>query len=406
MSPRLATSTLILVASQAIYNGGMAVEVILMRRWFGDCEMINYFYVLSLVSLFEVGVHWGSQYMVNREAVARFADLNTRLPGLFAASLLTILFVFLLVAGLEGPVLAVIGCSALVRAASTLLGAICIGRGHIAPPATARVLSSLAGLGGLLVFVRPEPTLARLAVVIGVATLAYVAPLVIASYRLGVHLMTRPALWPAIWRQLADQLWPYLLLFFCGQLLYRVDPSLLKWMNAEVMVADYVMAFKWIEGLFFLPYVVASAAIPTLVKAARDIGPTAANQTLIRVAVSLTAGTFAVSVGLLYVGEPLLLWLIGPKFEPSVPLFRMFAWLLPVHSLGVFFSAALVAHGCERRLLIVTGVAAALGLAVKVPGFVIGGIDVFSVGVYAGLMFHALGCGVLLWRRPPDPHPA
>jgi hypothetical protein len=84
----------------------------------------------------------------------------------------------------------------------------------------------------------------------------------------------------------------------------------------------------------------------------------------------------------------------------------MFAWLLPVHSLGVFFSAALVAHGCERRLLIVTGVAAALGLAVKVPGFVIGGIDVFSVGVYAGLMFHALGCGVLLWRRPPDPHPA
>ena len=147
MSPRLATSTLILVASQAIYNGGMAVEVILMRRWFGDCEMINYFYVLSLVSLFEVGVHWGSQYMVNREAVARFADLNTRLPGLFAASLLTILFVFLLVAGLEGPVLAVIGCSALVRAASTLLGAICIGRGHIAPPAAARVLSSLAGLG-------------------------------------------------------------------------------------------------------------------------------------------------------------------------------------------------------------------------------------------------------------------
>ncbi len=405
MSPRLATSTLILVASQAVYNGGMAVEVILLRRWFGDYELGSYFYALGLASLFEVGVHWGSQYMVNREAVARFDDLNSRLPGLFAASLLTILFVLLLLTGMRGPALAVIACSALVRAASTLLGAICIGRGRIGPPATARILSSLTGLGGLLLFVRPEPTMTRLAVVIGLATLAYVAPLVVASHRLGVRLVTRPAAWPAIWRQLAVRLWPFLLLFFCGQLLYRVDPVVLTWMGSEALVARYGMAFKWIEGLFFLPYVVASAAIPALVKAARDLRPAAANRTLLRVAGALLAGTFSVSLGLLFVGEPLLLWLMGTSFEPSVPLFRVFAWLLPIHSLGVFFSAALVAHGCERRLLLITAVAAALGLAIKVPGFAVGGIDLFSVGVYAGLIVHALGCALLLWRRPPTPGP-
>ena len=72
----------------------------------------------------------------------------------------------------------------------------------------------------------------------------------------------------------------------------------------------------------------------------------------------------------------------------------------------MFFSAALVAHGCERRLIIITAVAAALGLAIKIPGFVAGGIDLFSVGVYAGVIFHALGCAMALWRRQPTPDPA
>ena len=402
MSPRFATSTLILVATQAIYNGGMAVEVILLGRWFERPDLASYFYVLSLASWFEVGVHWGSQYMVNREAAARFADLNARLPGLFAASMLTILFVLLLVTGVEGPALAIIACSALTRAASTLLGAICIGRGHIGPPALARALSSLTGLGGMLLVVRPEPSLERLAVVIGAATLAYVAPLVIASRRLGVHLTTRPHLWPAIWRQLAVRLWPFLLLFFCGQLLYRIDLSVLRWLGGEaLLVARYGLAFKWIEGLFFLPYVVASASIPLLVRTSRELGRDAANRALLRIGSALTVGTFTLSLGLLFGGEPLLMWLMPVNFEPSVPLFRLFAWLLPIHSLGVFFSAALVAHGCERRLLVITAFAAVVGLAIKIPGFLLQGVDLFSAGVFAGLILHALGCGVALWRRLP-----
>ena len=378
-----------------------------MGRWFGSFELASYFYALSFASWFEVGVHWGSQYMVNREAAARFDELNMRLPGLFAASLLTILFVVLLVAGIRGPALAIIAGCALTRAASTLLGAISIGRGHITPPAVARILSSLTGLGGLLLLVRPEPTLARLAVVIAAATIAYVAPLVICSHRLGVHLITGPRLWPAIWRQLAGRLWPFLLLFFCGQLLYRVDISVLEWMGGSAsLVAHYGLAFKWIEGLFFLPYVVASAAIPVLVRTSRDQSLAAAHRTLLRIAAALLAGAFTVTLGLLFVGEPLLLWLMGSNFAGSVPLYRLFAWLLPIHSLGVFFAAALVANGLERRLLVITAMAAVLGLAIKVPGFLLQGVDLFSIGVFAGLILHTIGCAVVLWRHAPAGDPA
>lgn len=374
-----------------------------MRRWFESMDF--YFYALSLASWFEVGVHWGSQYMVNREAAARFDRLNARLPGLFAASTLTLLFVFALITGLESVVVAIIGCSALARAASTLLGAICIGRGHILAPTVARILAAVVGLGGMVLWVRPEPTKERLALVIGAATIAYVAPLVVGSLRLGVRLVGAPAAWPAIWRQLATGLWPFFLLFFCGQLFYRVDPSLLEWMGPEGLVTRYGLAFKWIEGLFFLPYVVASAAIPALIRSARDGGRAAANRTLVRFAVALTAGTLATSVALLVVGQPLLLWLMGDGFAPSVPLFRWFAWLLPIHSLGVFFSAALVAQGREKLLLAITAATAMIGFLIKVPGFALVGIDAFSVGVYAGLSLHAVACAVALWRQPLEPVP-
>lgn len=378
----------------------MAVEVILMGNWFSQGQLGLYFYAIGLASLFEVGVHWGGQYMVNREAAARFDELNARLPALFASTVGTVVAVAAVVTSVHGVALAVFAGGALLRAASTLLGAICIGRGRIVPPALARVFSAAIGVGGLLLIVRPDPTLPRLAIVIALATLGYMLPLVVASHRLGVRLLRSPATLPALWRDLAGQLWPFLLLFFCGQLFYRVDASLLKWLADADLVGRYGLAFKWIEGLFFLPYVVASAAIPALVRASREQGTDAAHRMILRVAGALSLGTLAVTVGLLVVGEPLLLWLVGANFEASVPLYRVFAWLLPIHSLGVFFAAALVTQHRERRVLLICAIAATIGLSIKIPGFVISGIDGFSIGVFAGVIVHTLGCGWSLWRRP------
>ena len=273
--------------------------------------------------------------------------------------------------------------------------------GRIAAPAAARVLSAAVGVGGLWLYVQPEPTLARLAVVITLATVGYVLPLVVGSSALGVRLLTVPARWLSIWRDLARQLWPFMLLFSCSQLLFRVDPSLLEWMGGEPgLLTRYGLAFKWVEGLFFLPYVVASAAIPALVAAARDLGHAAAHRILLRVAAALAAGTIATSAGLLVVGEPVLVLLVGANFEPSIPLYRVFCWLLPIHSLGVFFAAGLIAQGAERRVLAITVLAAIVGLAVKIIGFTTVGVDLFAAGVFAGVVVHVFGCGLSLWRQP------
>lgn len=371
-----------------------------MGRWFDDRGLAPYFVAIGLASLFEVGVHWGSQYMVNREAAARFEHLNERLGSLFASSLITTLLVFALLAATRGVALAAIAACVLLRAGSTLLGGICIGRGHIGPPTVARLLSAILGVGAFLLVVRPSPSMERLAVALGVATVAYVGPLVIGSARLGVRLLSPPSAWMPMWRDLAGRLWPFFLLFFCGQLLYRVDAPLLEHLTDTDTVGRYSYAFKWIEGVFFLPYVVASAAIPLLVRTARDVGAEAARRVLARIAGVLAAGTLAVSLGLLVVGEPLLTWVVGDTFVTSARLYRLFVWLLPVHSLGIFFAAALVTQGRERQVLTITVSAAAAGLASKLVGFHVAGLDGFSLGLLAGILVHAAGCGGALWRRP------
>jgi O-antigen/teichoic acid export membrane protein len=400
MSRRLATSTLGLVGSQALYNGGLAIEFVLIVNWFGDIGQGSYSYALALAGLFEVGVHWGSQHLVNRDAAARFEDLKERLPGLFAASILTIACVVVAIDALHGPALATIAGAALVRAGAMLLGAICIGRGNIVAPAVARILSPLLALLVMWFVVRPDPTLPKLALATVAATIGYAGPLWIAVRRLGLPRPAGPSDWWPAWRKLAGILWPYLLLFFLSQLLFRVDGAVLKWLADEVLVARYMRAFKWIEGLFFLPHVVASAAIPVLVAASQN-KEQSQGRILLQVAIVLALGLTVVSGALLVVAPPILELLLGAGFAESKPLFEALVWTLPVHGLGIYLAAALITQRLERSLLSVVVIAAMVGISAKLVGYSLGGPPLFIGGLYLGLIVHTLGCAWCLWRRRP-----
>jgi O-antigen/teichoic acid export membrane protein len=403
MSRRLATSTLFLVGSQAMYNGGLAVEFALIVSWFDDTSQGSYSIALGLASLFEVGVHWGSQHLVNREAAARFDTLKERLPSLFAASLLTILCVGTAITGVYGWPMAVIAVAALTRAGAMLLGAICIGRGEILAPVTARILSPVLALGVMLVWVRNDPTLVGLALVTVAATLGYAGPVWVATQKLGLRGPARPSRWISGWRQLAGDVWPYLVLFFFGQLLFRSDSVLLKWLADEAHVAHYMRAFKWIEGLFFLPHVVASAAIPALVAAGDSDDPKAQKRTLLQVAVVLGCALSLVAVGLHLLGPAILSLFLGEAVADSRALFVTLVWVVPIHGLGIYLAAALVTRRQERALLGIVVVASLCGLTAKVIGFALMGTTAFVWGLYLGLLVHVLGCAWCLWRRLDSP---
>lgn len=402
MSTRFGSGAVALVVTQTVYNGGLAVEVVLLARWLEAEPLGLYFYALSLAAQFEVGVHWGAQYLVNREAAARFDRLQGLLPSLLAASAVTVAAAMALVAALHGPVLAVIAGSALVRAGTALLGAVCIGRGRFLPPALSRVVAPAVALPGLWLYVGPAPSLERVAVVVLAATLAHGAPMVLALAGLGLRLPAAARDWVERWRLLLADTWPYVLLFSLGQLLYRADATLLTWLWDEAEAARFMLAFKWVEGFFFLPHVVASATIPAMVAAARQQGGIGEARTLTRAAAALAACVLALAALLRYAGEPVLRYLLGDAFLPSVPLFRAFAWLLPVQGLAVLFGAGLIARHRERALLALTAAAAAAGLAARLAGARLAGVDGFAAGVFIGLGVQALGNGWVLWRTRPQ----
>ena len=130
-SSRPASAALILIVTQAVYNGGLAIEVILLGRWLGEVSLAEYFVAPSLAALFEVGVHFGSQHLLNREASVRYDALRRLLPTLLVAAATTLLVALGVIGVLRGWIIAVIAGGTLIRAIAALLGAIFIGRGDI-----------------------------------------------------------------------------------------------------------------------------------------------------------------------------------------------------------------------------------------------------------------------------------
>ena len=296
---------------------------------------------------------------------------------------------------LFGWPLALIAAAGLIRAAAGMLSAIFIGRSDIWPPVIGRVASQTVLLLGLWLFVRQRPDLIALSTVLVAAAALYAAVQLVSLGRIQLTIGAssgRAGSTPT--GAVARRILPFVLLFALGQLYYRADAVIIKWLAGVEAVSVQMLAFKWVEGFFFAPAVVAAAAIPVLLQAGDGVV-----RALRTYAVALGAGLSVVSLALLFIGEPLLVIALGSSFEPSVPLFRMLVWALPLQGLGFFFAAALVAFEREAALLLLTAIIAPLGVALRVAGLEADGLRGFSVAVLATLAIYAACTGVLLQRH-------
>ena len=394
-SKKAVSSTVILVIGQAYYNGALALEVLLLTRWLIGERLGVYFYALSLASLLEVFVHWGAQHFVNREAAVRF-DVGARelLPGLLRSAAFSTVIITASLALLFGWPLALIAAAGLIRAAAGMLSAIFIGRSDIWPPVIGRVASQSVLLLGLWLFVRQRPDLIVLSAVLVAAAALYAAVQLVSLRRIQLTIGTSSGSSGSATGAVARRILPFVLLFALGQLYYRADAVIIKWLAGVEAVSVQMLAFKWVEGFFFAPAVVAAAAIPVLLQAGDGVV-----RALRTYAVALGGGLSVASLALLFIGEPVLVIALGSSFEPSVPLFRMLVWALPLQGLGFFFAAALVAFEREAALLLLTAIIAPLGVALRVTGLEADGLRGFSVAVLATLAAYTACTGALLLRH-------
>ena len=397
MSRRPGSATATLVGSQAFFNGALAVTVICLGRWLPREELGLYFYALSLGSLLEVLVHWGAQHFVNREAAARFDEARELLPSFLWLSALSVTVVTLGLIPLHGWPVALTTSAALIRAGAGVLGAIFIGRRQIWPTVVSRVASQVLLLTGLWLAVRGRPSLAVTSVLLMAVAVVHIGIQLGCLSRIGMTMRTTIAEWPGVWRRLVRPILPFVLLFFLGQFLYRADAALIEWLAGLDAVSLLMLAFKWVEGLFFVPAVVASAAIPYLISSLDDTERLA--HLLKAYAYALAAGLTALSVLLLAAGGPLLLYLLGSAFEPSIPFYRLLVWTLPLQGLGFFFATALIVLGRERQLLALTAATVVAGIAAKSVALFLFDLWGFSIALLAALAVYAVSTALLLWRN-------
>ena len=398
MKPALSRDTLALVISQAFFNGALAIEVMWLGRWLDRGDLGLYFYALSLGSLLEAGVHWGAQHYLARQAAIAPGKLRREL-SLLATGMVCFLSLSGAVLGLAVDLyLALIATAVMMRAGAGALSAVFVGRRRVGPPIVGRLLAQILLLSGLWLAVRPQAGLAVLSPLLFAVAAVYMLVLVAALSRLALprERDTGSADGPASWRHLGGRLWPFLLLFFLGQGLYRADAALLKWTAGVDAVSTMLLAFKWVEGLFFAPAVVASVAIPYLLEA-HSRGRLGV--LLPRYVAVLLVGLCGASLLLLLAGAPFLDWVLGDRFVASRPYYDLLVWALPLQGLGFFFSTVLVAFGHERLLLLVTAATAGGGLLAKVVALHLWDLHGYATVLLAVLLAHALATGVALRVR-------
>jgi O-antigen/teichoic acid export membrane protein len=207
----------------------------------------------------------------------------------------------------------------------------------------------------------------------------------------------RPSFDLPTWRQVLRETLPYAVAVGVGLIYFRIAVVLMSYASTETQTGYFSAAFRIVEAIAVVPWIVVSSGFPILARAARDDeGRLAyALQRLFEVSAALGAW-IALCIG---VGAPFAIELIaGPKFEESVDILRIQGLGLVTAFLVATWLFALLSLKLFRQLLAANAVAAVVSIAGTLalsPSLGGEGAAIATVAAEASL---AIGCLVALRR--------
>jgi len=172
-----------------------------------------------------------------------------------------------------------------------------------------------------------------------------------------------PAVSIVVWRQILRDVLPYALAAAVGLIYFRLAVILMSYVASDYQTGIYSTAFRVVEAVGVIPWLVVSAAFPIVARAARD------DEGRLRYAlqrlfeVSTIAGTvIALAIGL---GASFAIEVIAglPEFEDSVPVLRVLGLALVTSFLVATWSFALLSLRAHGALLVSNAIAAVVALA-------------------------------------------
>ena len=210
----------------------------------------------------------------------------------------------------------------------------------------------------------------------------------------------RPAFDRVAWGAILRDTLPYAVATAVGLVYFRIGVILMSYVSTDLETGYFGAAFRVIEVLGALPWLLVSAAFPILARAATtddarfDVGL----QKVFEVA-TLLGAVLALGLG---IGAPFAIdVLAGDAFEPSIDVLRIQAVGLVTAFLMVTWTFALLSLRLFRQLLIANAIAATVaivGTLTLAPGMGAEGAALATVLAEAAL---AVACLVLLRRARP-----
>lgn len=210
-----------------------------------------------------------------------------------------------------------------------------------------------------------------------------------------------PAFHPAEWRTMLREVLPYAVATAVGLVYFRVGVILMSYLSTEAETGYFSAAFRVVEVLAALPWMLVSAAFPILARAAGgdearfDLGL----QKVFEVS-TLVGSLLALGLGL---GAPFAIGVIGGSgFDPSAAVLRILAIGLLTAFLMVTWTFALLSLKLFRQLVLANAAAAAVavvGSVVLIPAWGARGAAAATVVAEATL---ALCCLAALRRARPS----
>jgi O-antigen/teichoic acid export membrane protein len=208
-------------------------------------------------------------------------------------------------------------------------------------------------------------------VALGAGLLPFFAAWVIAG--IGVLLATlvlvrkvvplAPGVSLVVWRTILRDVLPYALAAAVGLIYFRLAVILMSYISSDYETGIYSTAFRVVEAVGVIPWLVISAAFPIVARAARD-DESRLRYSLQRLfEVSTIAGTvIALAIAL---GASFAIDVIGglPEFEDSVPVLRVLGLALVTSFLVATWSFALLSLRAHGALLVSNAAAAVVALA-------------------------------------------
>lgn len=150
-------------------------------------------------------------------------------------------------------------------------------------------------------------------------------------------------------RQLIVTAFPLMINNFLSTLFFRIDVLLLQPIRGSESVGFYSTAYKFIDGLNFIPSFFTIALFPVMSRYAETAGDALQRSYEIGLKVLLLV-SIPISVGACLLADQIILLFFGPEFAPSILALRILIWFLPFSYVNSITHYVLIAVNQQRFL--------------------------------------------------------